>query len=260
MKNSQVNVSRRHLIKLGAGAVGTGLVTVGLASQNSKAEAETTPAKLKPTEVPKTDVETPVNAAEKQAANPDDALKILMEGNDRFVGNKRKFPNQNITRLSQVAKKQTPFAAILGCADSRVPSEIVFDQGFGDLFVCRVAGNVASDEDVGSLEFGTLVLGAKVILVLGHERCGAVDACIKGALVPGRIGSIIEAIRPAVIETKNSSGDKLEAATKSNVKYQVQHLKESSVLSQLIADNKLKIVGGYYDLDTGKVTLIPETV
>lgn len=259
MKNSQLNVSRRNLIKLGAGAVGTGLVAV-VASQKTEAEAQTTPRKPKPTSVPKTDVETPVNLAEKQGATPDEALKILMDGNERFIGNKRKFPNQNITRLSQVAQKQTPFAAILGCADSRVPSEIVFDQGFGDLFVCRVAGNVASDEDVGSLEFGSLVLGAKVILVLGHERCGAVDACIKGAVVPGRIGSIIEAIRPAVRETKDVTGDRLEAATKANVKHQVQHLKESSVLSKLIAENKLKIVGGYYDLDTGKVTLIPEAV
>lgn len=250
--HSQSHVSRRNLIKLGAGAVGTGLVTVGLSSQKSSAQAET------PKPTPK--IERPVSSSQKENATPDEALKILLEGNERFISKERKYPNQNIARLSQVAQKQTPFAAILGCADSRVPSEIVFDQGFGDLFVCRVAGNVAIDEEIGSLEFGTLVLGSKVILVLGHERCGAVDATIKGASVPGKIGTILEAIRPAALETENVKKDRLEITTKANVKLQVNILKKSPVLAKLIEEGKLKIVGGYYDLDTGKVSLIPETV
>jgi carbonic anhydrase len=246
--NSKINVSRRNLIKLGAGAVGTGLVTVGLNSQKSNAASNNI--------VDAPELESDLIAKKKREATPDEALKMLMAGNKRFTSRKPKYPNQGFTRITEVAKKQKPFAAVLGCADSRVPSEIIFDQGIGDLFVCRVAGNVAIDEEVGSLEFGTLVLGSKVILVLGHERCGAVDATIKGASVPGKIGSILEAIRPASLETEGVTEDRLENTTKANIKLQVAELKKSPVLSQLITENKLKIVGGYYDLDTGKVSLV----
>jgi carbonic anhydrase len=248
--NSKINVSRRNLIKLGAGAVGTGLVTVGLSSQKSNAASNDI--------VDAPELDSDLIAKKKSEATPDEALKMLIEGNKRFTSRKPKSPRQNFARLTEVAKKQKPFAAILGCADSRVPSEIVFDQGFGDLFVCRVAGNVATDEEVGSLEFGTLVLGSKVILVLGHERCGAVEATIKGASVPGKIGSILEAIRPAALETESVTKDRLEATIKGNVKLQVDNLKKSPVLAQLIQEKKLKIAGGYYDLDTGRVILVPE--
>ncbi|MHC5724075.1 MAG: carbonic anhydrase, partial [Nostoc sp.] len=159
-------------------------------------------------------------------------------------------------RLVEVAKGQKPFASILSCADSRVPSEIVFDQGLGDLFVCRVAGNIATREEIGSLEFGSLVLGSKVIMVVGHERCGAVDAAIKGAEVPGQIGSLLEAIKPSVESSKGKSGDKLENACKANVLAQIKKLKSSPVLSELIKAEKLKIVGAYYDLDTGKIRIV----
>jgi carbonic anhydrase len=179
-----------------------------------------------------------------------------MDGNKRFVSHKLNHPRQDKIRLTEVAKGQTPFAAVLGCADSRVPSEIVFDQGLGDLFVCRVAGNVATPEEIGSLEFGCLVLKSKVIMVLGHERCGAVDATIKGAQVPGQIASLLDAIKPAVEKTKNQTGDRLESTCKANVLGQMEKLKSSPVLTQLIQEKKLKIVGGYYDLDTGAVTLL----
>lgn len=226
--------SRRNILKLSAGAVGTGVLTAGIGSQ----------------------LVSPAKAITKDDISPDQALKQLIEGNERFVKRKRKNPNQTYTRLVEVAKSQKPFASILGCADSRVPSEIIFDQGFGDLFVCRVAGNVATPEEIGSLEFGSLVLGSKIIMVLGHKRCGAVDATIKGAQVPGQIGSLLEAIKPGVEVTKNLPGDKLENACKANVTAQVEKLKKSPVLSQLIQDKKVKVVGGYYDLDTGTVNLI----
>lgn len=226
----QFNFSRRSLFKFGAGAIGTGVLTAGLSSNLLAAEKK---------------------APAEDEITPDKALQELLNGNERFVKRKRKNPNQTYSRLVEVAKGQNPFASVLGCADSRVPSEIVFDQGLGDLFVCRVAGNIATPEEIGSLEFGSLVLGSKVIMVVGHERCGAVDAAIKGAQVPGQIGSLLEAIKPSVESSKGKKGDKLENACKANVLAQIEKLKSSSVLSELIKAEKLKIVGGYYDLDTG---------
>lgn len=228
------NISRRNLLKFSAGAVGTGVLTAGLGSK----------------------LLVPEQTVAQGDMTPDQAIQKLMEGNERFVSRRRQNPNQDTGRLTEVAKGQNPFASILGCADSRVPSEIIFDQGLGDLFVCRVAGNIATREEIGSLEFGSLVLGAKVIMVIGHERCGAVDSTIKGAQVPGQIGSLIEAIKPAVARSAGKAGDPLENAVKANVLVQVEKLKSSPVLSQLIEEGKLKIVGGYYDLDTGRITMV----
>ncbi len=233
-KNQKGHLSRRHLLKFGAAAVGTGALTVGLGSK----------------------LGFPDQAVAQDNMTPDQALQSLMEGNQRFVKEKRQNPRQNLARLAEIAQVQKPFASILSCADSRVPSEIIFDQGFGDLFICRVAGNIATPEEIGSLEFGTLVLGSKVIMVMGHKRCGAVDATIKGAQVPGRIASLLDAIRPAVERSEGKTGDRLENATKANVLYQIENLKASSVISQLVKEGKLKVVGGYYDLDTGAVTMV----
>ncbi|MGF2033844.1 MAG: carbonic anhydrase [Nostoc sp. CmiVER01] len=234
-QHPQMNLSRRTLFKFSAGAIGTGVLTAGLSSNLLAAEK-------------KAPVEDDIT--------PDKALQELLEGNRRFVAAKRRNPNQTQSRLVEVAKGQKPFASILGCADSRVPSEIVFDQGLGDLFVCRIAGNIATTQQIGSLEFGSLVLGTKVIMVVGHERCGAVDAALKGAEVPGRIGSLLEAIKPSVESSKGKAGDKLENACKANILAQIEKLKSSSVLSELIKAEKLKIVGGYYDLDTGKISIV----
>jgi carbonic anhydrase len=235
--NRQFNLSRRNSLKFVAGAIGTGILA-------ARAGA---------------DLAAPEPAIAQNDSTPDAALQKLMDGNQRFVDKKRQSPNQDLPRLLEVAIAQKPFAAILGCADSRFPSEIIFDQGLGDLFVCRVAGNVATPEEIGSLEFGTLVLGAKVLVVVGHKRCGAVDATIKGAQVPGQIGSLLDAIRPAVESSKSQGGDKLENASKANVVLQANKLKASPVISKLIAENKLKVVGGYYDLDTGRVTILSES-
>lgn len=233
-KNQSAHVSRRNLLKFSAGAIGTGVLTAGLGSK----------------------LAFPDKAVAQENMTPDQALQALMQGNQRFVNGTLENPRRNMTRLAEISKSQKPFAAILGCADSRVPSEIIFDQGFGDLFICRIAGNVATPEEIGSLEFGTLVLGAKVIMVMGHERCGAVDATIKGAQVPGQIGSLLDAIKPALKNSGNQTGDELEKAIKANVLYQIERLKASPVISQLIQEEKLTIVGGYYDLDTGRVTVV----
>ena len=122
--------------------------------------------------------------------------------------------------------------------------------------MCRVAGNIATLEEIGSLEFGTSVLGSKVIMVMGHARCGAVTAAIKGGEFPGKIGSLIEAIQPALKTANISKSNQLEEGVKANVLYQVKRLEKSPVISQLIQQNKLKVVGSYYDLDTGAVTLV----
>jgi carbonic anhydrase len=235
IQHPKFNLSRRSLFKFGAGAIGTGVLTAGLSSNLLAAEKK---------------------APAEEDVTPDKALQELLEGNERFVKAKRRNPNQTQSRLVEVAKGQKPFASILGCADSRVPSEIVFDQGLGDLFVCRIAGNIATTQQIGSLEFGSLVLGTKVIMVMGHERCGAVDAAIKGAQVPGQIGSLLEAIKPSVESSKEKEGDKLENACKANILAQVDKLKSSPVLSELIKAEKLKIVGGYYDLDTGRISVV----
>jgi carbonic anhydrase len=236
MNNSSLKskVSRRRMLQFGAGAVGTSVVASTLGQGLVSAPA----------------------AIAQNNMTPDEALRQLMEGNQRFVARKQKSPHQDVVRLTEVAKGQKPYAAILGCADSRVPSEIVFDQGLGDLFVCRVAGNIAITEEVGSLEFGTAVLGAKILMVMGHERCGAVDATLKGASVPGQIGSLLDAIRPSLAKAKGLPGDPLENACKANIAYQVEQLKKSPVLAELITAGKLKIVGGYYDLDKGTVSLV----
>ncbi|CAD5978230.1 Carbonic anhydrase 2 [Planktothrix tepida] len=228
---NNLNVSRRNLLKFGAAAAGTAALTVGLGTKANW-------LKQKP-------------AIAGNNITPDEALNQLLDGNKRFVENKRKNPNQSMARIQEVAQGQTPFAAILSCADSRVPSEIIFDQGFGDLFVVRNAGNIATPEEIGSLEFGTLVLGAKVLMVIGHKNCGAVKATIDGKAVPGQIGSIIDVIKPAI-----KMNQTLEENIISNVKSGMGRLKASPVISQLIKEGKLKIVGGYYDLDTGMVKVV----
>lgn len=194
-------------------------------------------------------------------SSPEQALDYLREGNNRFVNNKshEEHPTRNLERVKAVAAGQKPFAAFLSCADSRVPVEIIFDQGFGDVFVTRVAGNIVTNEITGSLEFGTAVLGAKVLMVLGHSACGAVSATIAGAPVPGVISSLYYSIKPAVLKcgdpghVHSNNCSHLDMAIEENVKYQVQQLKVSPVLAGLEKEGKLKIVGGVYELATGKV-------
>src|SRR4028118_282921 len=233
--NRQFNLSRRNSLKFVAGAIGTGIVA-------ARAGAE---------------LAAPEPAIADNNILPAVALQMLIAGNARFVSRLRQDPNQDLARVTEVAETQTPFAAILGCADSRFPAEIIFDRGIGDLFVCRVAGNVATPEEKGSLEFATLVLGAKVIMVVGHESCGAVKAAVAGAPVPGQIGSLIDAIKPAADSTRLLPGDRVENAVKANIVLQAKRVKESAVISQLILQGKLLVVGGYYDLDTGAITIIP---
>ncbi len=185
---------------------------------------------------------------------PEAALQQLIDGNGRFAER----PHDLVQRRPDVLRaktveKQEPFAAVLSCADSRVPVELIFDQSIGHIFVTRVAGNIATSAVIASLEYGAAVLGTKAIMVLGHADCGAVHAAIEGEAVPGQISTLYPYIRPAV----DQAGSDLEAAIKANAKIQAALLRQSSpVLADHIKQNQLKIVAGYYDLSSGKVTLL----
>lgn len=196
-------------------------------------------------------------AAPLEPLSPDAALQRLMDGNQRFVQQKGTHPDQSPARMKEVSQAQHPFATILTCADSRVPPEILFDEGIGDLFDIRVAGNIITPEVLGSLEYAVAILDSPLIMVLGHERCGAVTAAVQGKPLPGHISSFVKAIKPAIAQTKGESDDLVDKAVIANVRYQINKLKQNSaIVSQRLLDRKLKIVGGRYDLDTGEVTLI----
>ncbi|MGB8183214.1 MAG: carbonic anhydrase [Stellaceae bacterium] len=186
--------------------------------------------------------------------DPEGALHEMMEGNRRFVEGLMTSFNDDLKMLKEkTAEKQEPFAALLSCADSRVPVELIFDQTIGHLFVTRVAGNVASSEIIASLEYGVAVLGTKAIMVLGHANCGAVKASIEAKAVPGQISGLYRYIRPAV----DQAGKDLDAAIKANAKIQAALLRESSpVIADAIEKKQLTVVAAVYDLASGKVNQV----
>lgn len=191
-----------------------------------------------------------------QLVDAEAALQKLIAGNQRFIQHHPRHPDQYPQRLQEVAQAQHPFATILSCADSRVPAEIIFDQGIGDIFDVRVAGNISTPETLGSIEYAVVLLGTPVLMVLGHERCGAVTAAVKNEALPGEIGSFVKAILPAVEKVQGQSGDAVDNAVVANVYYQIELLKRSPLLTERLETGKLKIVGGRYDLDTGKVAIL----
>jgi len=185
---------------------------------------------------------------------PDAALQELLDGNKRFISRRLTACEQDLAILKQnTIEKQEPFAAVLSCADSRVPIELVFDQTIGHIFVTRIAGNIASSEIIASLEYGAGVLGTEVIMVMGHGGCGAVKATIQAKEVPGQISALYPHIQPAV----DQAGPNLEAATKANAKIQAALLRQSStVIAALVKEKKVKVVAAYYDIGTGAVSLL----
>jgi carbonic anhydrase len=185
---------------------------------------------------------------------PDAALERLMAGNTRFVSTTMASFKEDLALLkAHTVDKQEPFAAVLSCADSRVPVEIVFDQSIGRLFVTRVAGNVATTEIIASLEYGAAVLGTRLIMVLAHQGCGAIKAAVGGKAVPGQISALYARMRPAV----EGGGHDYEATAKLNAKIQADLLATASpVLAEQIAAGSLKVVAAYYSLETGKVTIL----
>jgi carbonic anhydrase len=195
-----------------------------------------------------------------EAASPvtaDQALARLIEGNKRYAQDKEQHPDETLARRKELEVGQHPFAVILSCADSRVPPELVFDQGLGDLFVVRLAGNIADDDDLGSIEYAVEHLHTKLILVLGHEKCGAVSAAVEGANESGPLKSLLFAIQPAVEETRNLPGDKIHNCVIANARRAARQIRESDpVLKELIHKEGAKVVAADYALDSGIVTLL----
>src|SRR5436309_5398569 len=185
------------------------------------------------------EIALPKMARAQTQMTPDAALQAMMDGNKRFSQGQMTSFNDDLKLLKEkTTESQAPFAAVLSCADSRVPVELVFDQTIGHLFVCRVAGNIATAALIASLEYGVAVLGTKAIMVLGHANCGAVDATIKAKPVPGQISMLYRSIRPEV----EQAGPNLEAATKANAKIQAGLLASASpVIAEAIKNNQLKV-------------------
>ncbi|GAK59177.1 carbonic anhydrase [Candidatus Vecturithrix granuli] len=184
------------------------------------------------------------------------ALQRLLEGNQRFAASRALHPHQTPERRAELLSGQQPFAAIVGCSDSRIPPEVIFDLGLGDIFVIRTAGNVLDDVGLGSLEYAVEHLHVPLILVVGHENCGAVTAALQGGEVHGHLGSLLNAIQPAVSQAKTQAGNALENAIKANMTRIVEQIKTTEpILSRAVQDGSLEVVGAYYQLATGKVVI-----
>jgi carbonic anhydrase len=189
--------------------------------------------------------------------NGGQALKKLIIGNRRYVDSRQRHPNQAAHRRAELSNAQQPFAVILGCADSRVPPEVIFDRGLGDLFIVRIAGHVMNDMVLGSIEYAADHLHTSLIMVLGHSKCGCVTAAIKGVNEEGHINCLTEAIQPALHEAKDQPGDPVNNAARANTKIVAEQLKCSKpVLSDLVSEGKLNVIPAFYDLDTGVVEIL----
>src|ERR1044072_3817652 len=197
------------------------------------------------------------NAEEKITA--DSVLAELKTGNKHHVAHRYQHPHETLDRQRQLVSGQHPHAEILSCSDSRVPPEIVFDQGLGDLFVVRVAGNVVTDTEIGSLEYGAEHLHIPVLVVLGHESCGAVTAAVKGDPPEGHIAALVDLIKPAGEKTRAMPGDPVSNAVRMNVEMLGNQLRSPTpILSELVAHGTLRSVGALYSIPTGAVTWLPD--
>ncbi len=248
-------LTRRRLVRSGAAVAAAGPVAALAAcgGGGSSTAATTTNAKREH------------RLARKRPSTPEAALEELMAGNERYIQGDEIDVDLSVRRVA-LAEEQKPYAAILGCADSRVPPEVIFDQGLGDLFVVRIAGNTAQDPlVVGSVEYAAEHLGSVLLMVLGHQNCGAVRAAVatatEGAHQEGDIQSFVDPIVPVVKKTKKASPDaSKEALTdqsiQANVKRSVDELSNTTLLEHLVDEGKLKIVGGEYNLKSGKVEVL----
>ena len=241
---SSLHLTRREFVGV-AGLVASGLIVAGDGAGGRSAGAE---PGGKPSAAP----------------GPDEVLRQLLEGNKRFMKGETTDPRRKPEDFAKLAEGQTPRAVVVSCADSRVPPEILFDQGVGDLFVVRVAGNVISGAGAtvkGSIEYAVAELNVSLVMVLGHTQCGAVKAAVKHIsaddALPGAIAELVSAIKPAVVKAKGQAGDVLENAIKANVGIGVKRLKTlEPILANPVKKGRLKVVGGVYDLRTGGVTVI----
>lgn len=194
---------------------------------------------------------------EKNNITAEEALEMLMAGNKRFVKNELMHPHLDAARRAMLAEGQAPHAIILTCADSRVVPDLIFDQGLGDLFVIRVAGNVAKEKVLGSIEYAVMHLGTKLIMVLGHEKCGAVSAALEPVELEGHIPAILEELYPSVYIARQQSGDLLENAIRNNAIIMQERIKDSMpIINKAVRNDKVKVVSGYYKLDSGEVEIL----
>lgn len=199
-------------------------------------------------------LDAPITRRPPSPLAPDEAIRQLVAGNQRYAAGRLTSPSDDLAALrAKTVEKQTPFAAVLGCADSRVPVELLFDQSIGKLFVTRVAGNVATPEIIASLEYAVAVLGVSALLVLGHENCGAVKAAMESEDVPGQISSLYAYLRLGV---ERGSGN-VDAAVAANARAQADLLRTAStVIREAAAKNAIKVIAGVYDLGSGRVKLL----
>ena len=189
--------------------------------------------------------------------SPDLALQQLLEGNKRFANTSLTHPNQDGDRRISLGNGQAPFAAVLACADSRVPPEVLFDQGLGDLFVVRVAGNIVNDQLLGSLEYAAAHLDTPLVVVLGHTSCGAIGAVAQGVELEGHIASLAPAIQPAIDKVRDQEGDLTDNAAREVARMTAKQLQESEpIMADLVKAEKIKIVPAFYDLESGEVSLL----
>lgn len=191
----------------------------------------------------------------------DQALQRLLDGNARFVAHQERYPDRGPEIRLQLAETQHPFAVILGCADSRVPPEILFDEGLGDLFVIRNAGNIVDTTSLASVEYGVAQLGVSLVLVMGHERCGVITAAVavarEGREVQGHLWSLIDAARPALEKVKDGSGDLIDQAVRAHVEIQVGRLSRADpIVSRAVKAGRIRVVGARYDIDRGQVEIL----
>jgi len=192
-----------------------------------------------------------------QQLDAEQALAVLLNGNRRYVAGEAQHPHQSATRRGEVLAGQHPLAAVLTCSDSRVPAEILFDQGIGDIFVIRTAGHVVDDAALGSIEYAAEHLHVPVVVVLGHQRCGAVAATVSGGEAPGHIASIVRLIRPAMVRALGQPGDMVDNVVRAHILEVVSQLRSAPpILSHLVHEGHMQVVGAYYSLQTGEVSLL----
>lgn len=255
---------RRNLLGvLGvASYLGVAVLLAGCATSQQSSETHASAVRQGPS-APAAHAAPAHGAAAEPRVSAQDALDRLQAGNQRFANNRAEHSDCSPLRRSEVAKGQHPFAIVLTCADSRVPPEILFDCGLGDIFVIRVAGNTADDAAIGSMEYAVEHLHVPLIVVLGHERCGAVQAAVQAAekheTAPGHLGAILNPIEPAVTAVKGLGGDAVENAVCENVMRVVHQLRTSKpILAEAVHERKVSIIGARYDLDSGLVTRLEQ--
>ena len=197
------------------------------------------------------------NSHHTPAPDADRAWQELLAGNRRYASDTGHHPNQSAYRRAEVLPAQHPFAVIIGCSDSRIPPEVIFDCGLGDLFVVRTAGHALDDAGYASVQYVVEHLGVQLIVVLGHSHCGAVEAAVSGILAPGHLGDLIARLQSAVETAADQAGDLLHNAVVENIRETVAHLEMlEPVLAGMVAAGKVRLIGAHYDLETGLVTRI----